>query len=57
MAGNIACRGFLQRLGGHEPAAILPQHGSVIPKKFVHKAFEYLRNLKCGLDLIYAGLK
>ncbi|MCX6276753.1 MAG: MBL fold metallo-hydrolase [Bacteroidetes bacterium] len=57
MASNIACKGFLQRLGQIEPDAILPQHGSVIPKKFVPKAFDYLRKLKCGLDLIYSGLK
>ena len=57
MASNIACRGFLHRLGKFEPAAILPQHGSIIPAKFVSKAIDYLRNLKCGLDLVYAGLK
>jgi flavorubredoxin len=57
MASNIACRGFLQRFGNFEPDAILPQHGSIIPKKLVPRAFSYLRQLKCGLDLIYSGLK
>jgi flavorubredoxin len=57
MASNVACRGFLQRFGQYQPEAILPQHGSIIPKIFVSRAFDYLRKLKCGLDLIYSGLK
>jgi flavorubredoxin len=57
MASNIAARGFVDRIRHLELNAILPQHGSVISKKFVHKALEYLNNLKCGLDLIYPDLK
>ena len=57
MASNLACRGFLRNLGSFVPEAILPQHGSVIPKYFVPNAMEYLKKLKCGLDLIYSGLK
>ncbi len=53
MASNIATRGFVKSLVPYDINAILPQHGSVIPKKFVHKAMEYLENLVCGLDLIY----
>lgn len=56
MANNLACRGFLKKLGGFVPTAILPQHGSVIPSRFVPNALEYLQKLKCGTDLIYAGL-
>lgn len=56
MASNLACRGFIRQLGTFLPEAILPQHGSIIPQKFVKKALEYLSNLKCGTDLIYAGL-
>jgi flavorubredoxin len=57
MASNIAARGFIDRIRHLELDAILPQHGSVIPKKFVYKALEYLNHLKCGLDLIYPDLK
>jgi flavorubredoxin len=57
MASNVACHGFLDRIRHLELEAILPQHGSVIPKKFVRKALEYLSDLKCGLDLIYPDLK
>ena len=57
MASNIAARGFVGRLRNMDINAILPQHGSIIPKKHVQKALDYLNNLKCGLDLIYADLK
>jgi flavorubredoxin len=57
MASNIATRGFVNRLKHFELNAILPQHGSIIPKKHVAKALEYLRDLKCGLDLIHPDLK
>jgi flavorubredoxin len=57
MASNIAARGFVDRLRSIEISAILPQHGSIIPRKFVPRALEYLRDLKCGLDLIYPDLK
>lgn len=57
MASNIAARGFISRIRNLELDAILPQHGSLIPKKFVRKAMDYLQNLKCGLDLIYPDLK
>jgi len=57
MAGNIAARGFLDRLKGLEINALLPQHGSVIPKLFVEEAFHYLSNLRCGLDILYPDKK
>ncbi|MEI6683399.1 MAG: MBL fold metallo-hydrolase [Bacteroidota bacterium] len=56
MAGNIAAKGFVKSLKNVEVNAILPQHGSILPKKLVLKALDYLHNLKCGLDLIYPGL-
>jgi len=37
--------------------AILPQHGSLIPEKFVDDAIRYLSNLRCGLDIIYPEKK
>lgn len=57
MASNIAARGFLDRIRGLEITAILPQHGSIIPARHVPKAKHYLETLKCGLDLIYPGLR
>ncbi len=57
MASNLAARGFINRIRHLALDAILPQHGSIIPKQFIPKALEYLRHLKCGLDLIYPELK
>jgi len=56
MASNIAARGFVDKLKGVPIEAILPQHGSIIPPTLVPAAYNYLRNLRCGLDLIYAGM-
>ena len=53
---NKATKGFALKIEKLEIEAILPQHGSIIPKKFVKDAIEYLKNLKCGLDLIYPNL-
>jgi flavorubredoxin len=53
MACNKAARGFADRLRHLELNALLPQHGSIIPRKYIPMAMEYLRDLKCGLDLIY----
>jgi flavorubredoxin len=57
MASNLAARGFVRRLDGFELDAILPQHGSVLKKEFVPLALEYLENLQCGLDIIYADME
>jgi len=57
MASNLAARGFINRIRHLSIDAILPQHGSVIPKAFIPNALEYLKNLRCGLDLIYPELK
>jgi flavorubredoxin len=55
MASNIATRGFTTRLHD-EIDVILPQHGSIIPKELVDDAIKYLKELKCGVDLIYPEL-
>ncbi len=57
MAGNVAARGFTERIRSFQIDAILPQHGSVIPGKLVPDALQYLSNLKCGLDFIYPHQK
>ncbi|MDF1615518.1 MBL fold metallo-hydrolase [Desulfurivibrio dismutans] len=56
MASNLAARGFARRLQGLPIDAILPQHGSIIGPTMVPEALEYLQNLRCGTDIIYAGL-
>lgn len=57
MAGNIAARGYIQRLKPFQINAILPQHGSIITSKFVPQALRYLEKLRCGLDIIYPDLR
>jgi flavorubredoxin len=56
MASNVASRGFAEKLVDLEIAAILPQHGSIIPRRHVPRALDYLKNLRCGLDIVYADL-
>ncbi|MES9845474.1 MAG: diguanylate cyclase [Candidatus Sedimenticola sp. 6PFRAG5] len=57
MASNVAARGFVNSLAGYEIEGILPQHGSIIGPEFVPDALDYLENLECGTDLIYAGME
>jgi len=56
-ASNIATRGFAMKVEKYDIEAVLPQHGSILPKIFVSQAIDYLKNLQCGLDLIYPYLK
>jgi flavorubredoxin len=56
MASNVATRGFVRSLDGIAVDAILPQHGSIIPGAHVPAALDYLVNLRCGLDIIYAEM-
>lgn len=56
MASGVAARGFVRRLDGMDIRAILPQHGSIIGEKHVPAALHYLRQLRCGLDIVYADL-
>ena len=57
MASNIAARGFARKIEKEIIEAILPQHGSIIGQENISNAIKYLKNLKCGLDIIYADLK
>ncbi len=57
MASNVAARGFVRNIEKEEVEAILPQHGSIINGDDVAEAFDYLRNIQCGLDIIYPDLK
>lgn len=56
MASNIATRGFALKIQDMDIEAIIPQHGSIIPKEFVVDAIKYLEDLKCGLDIVYPEL-
>lgn len=56
MASNLAARGFVRHLDGLAIDAIFPQHGSILGPDTVTDAIEYLRNLRCGTDIVYAGL-
>jgi len=55
MASNLASKSFAEKLINLKIDTILPQHGSIIPKKFINNAINYLKELKCGLDVIYPG--
>ncbi len=59
MSSNLAARGFVKRLEDLQLQidAILPQHGSIMSKENVSKAMDYLKNIICGTDIIYADLK
>jgi len=56
MASNIAARGFVERIESLKIDAILPQHGEIIPGEMVPQALDYLRQLRCGTDLLYPDL-
>jgi len=56
MASNIATRGFVNKIEDKEIDGILPQHGSIINKINVVNALNYLRELKCGTDIVYGDL-
>lgn len=56
MASNVAARGFVDKISHLDVRAILPQHGSIIPARHVKAAFDYLRHLRCGTDLVYPNL-
>lgn len=56
MASNVAARGFVRRLDGISIKGILPQHGSIFAERDVPLALHYLKNLRCGLDIVYADL-
>lgn len=53
MASNRALAGYIDKVAPFPIKAILPQHGSVIPEQHVRKALEALRELPCGVDLLY----
>lgn len=57
MASNTAARGFVERLAQYPVEAILPQHGPMITPQHVSAALDYLQDLRCGTDIVYAHLQ
>ena len=53
MASNRALRGFLANLEGLEIDAVLPQHGAILEGEDAGRALAWLRDLRCGTDLLY----
>jgi flavorubredoxin len=53
MSSSVATKGFASKLNDFNITSILPQHGSLISRKYVKKAVKYLEELHCGLDLLY----
>lgn len=53
MASNRALRGFVEKVEKFPITALLPQHGSIIPGPMVADALARLKELPCGVDLVY----
>ncbi|WP_457752593.1 oxygen-binding di-iron domain-containing protein [Thermococcus sp.] len=52
MPTNEAIRLWLDKVRYLDIEAILPQHGAIIPKQHVRRFFEFLENLRCGIDIM-----
>lgn len=52
MASNRAIKAWLNRVRHLDVEAILPQHGAIIPKRHIPRFYDFLENLKCGVDLL-----
>jgi flavorubredoxin len=53
MASQRALQGFIKKIEPFPVSAICPQHGSILPGELATLALDYLRQLPCGIDLIY----
>ena len=52
MASNKALKIWINKVRYLDIEAILPQHGAIIPRRHVKKFFDWLENLKVGVDLM-----
>ncbi|AMQ18972.1 oxygen-binding di-iron domain-containing protein [Thermococcus peptonophilus] len=52
MASNRAIKAWLNRVRHLDVEAILPQHGAIIPRRYIPRFYDFLENLKCGVDLL-----
>lgn len=54
MASNRALRGYVDKISAFPVQAMLPQHGSILAgPEMVKRALAALRELPCGIDLLY----
>ena len=54
MAGNAACRAWVERVRRFNVEMIVPHHGAYYPKEAVEPFLDWLENLECGIDRIPA---
>jgi len=52
MTSSVACRKWVEIVSKKQIQQIAPQHGAVMKGACVRKFFDWLRDLKCGVDLI-----
>ena len=52
MTSNVACRKWVEIVSKKHIEQIAPQHGAVMKGACVQKFFQWLRDLRCGIDLI-----
>lgn len=53
MASQRALHGFINKIEPFPISAICPQHGSILPASMVRQALTSLKQLPCGIDLLY----
>lgn len=51
MASQKAIQRFVTAIDGLDIKAFLPQHGSILRREMVRPAIEWLKGIKCGMDL------
>ena len=55
MPSNRVLRVSLEKLDKLPIQRLLPQHGNIIERSHIAEAFEYLKQLPCGIDLLPEG--
>ncbi|MCP4657587.1 MAG: MBL fold metallo-hydrolase [bacterium] len=53
MASHRALKGFIDKIELFPLDALCPQHGSIMPGELAGKALAQLKELPCGIDLLY----
>ena len=52
LASNAVCRKWVDLVSRYDIEYIAPQHGAVMPREIAMRFLEWLRNLKCGVDIL-----
>ncbi len=52
MTSNVACKKWVDMVSRYDIEYIAPQHGAVMPREIATRFLEWLRNLRCGVDII-----